>query len=51
VPESTKKLKMEKEKVVQILSKYKSSYIRKKNDAIRKIIKTLKPKDLKKVPE
>ena len=42
---------MEKEKVVQILSKYKSSYIRKKNDAIRKIIKTLKPKDLKKVPE
>ena len=51
MPESTKKLKMEKEKVVQILSKYKSSYIRKKNDAIRKIIKTLKPKDLKKVPE
>ncbi len=51
MPESTKKLKMEKEKVVQILSKYKSSYIRKKNDAIRKILKTLKPKDLKKVPE
>lgn len=51
MPESTKKLKMEKEKVVQILSKYKYSYIRKKNDAIRKILKTLKPKDLKKVPE
>ncbi len=44
-------MNMEKEKVLQVLSKYKSSYIRKKNDAIRKILKTLKPKDMKKVPE
>ena len=42
---------MEKEKILQVLSKYKSSYIRKKNDTIRKILKTLKPKDMKKVPE
>ena len=36
---------------MKVLSKYKSTYLRKKNDAIRKILKTLKPKDSKKVPQ
>lgn len=35
---------------MQALSKYKSAYSRKKNDVIRKVLKTLKPKDTKKVP-
>lgn len=34
-----------------ILSKYKSSYVRKKNDIIRKILKILKPKDSSKLPK
>ena len=40
-----------KEKIIQLLSKYKSSYLRKKNDVIRKILKTMKPKDSKKNPQ